>query len=151
MEVNTKAYGKIDIDERQIITFPSGIPGFESLKKFALLDAAQQPFYWLQSLDVQEIAFVMISPLLFKPNYNVQLSEQELEELNLSEFPNEEALLFAIVTIPENQAKMTANLQGPVIINKHTKTGRQFIHSDVQWKTKHYILDELASVRNEAC
>ncbi len=151
IQVYTKAYGKIEIDERQIIEFPAGIPGFENLKEFALLDAAQQPFYWLQSLAVKEIAFVMIDPLIFKPNYVVSLSDDELSDLGAKSFPCDECLLFSIVTIPENQAKMTANLQGPIIINKETKCGHQYINSDLQWKTKHYILDELASVRNEAC
>ena len=52
MKVNTKPYGLIEIDNRQRITFPGGILGCESLKEYVLLDALQQPFYWLQSSDV---------------------------------------------------------------------------------------------------
>lgn len=151
IEINTKAWNRIEIDERQIIQFPSGILGFESFRKFALLDAAQPPFYWLQSLDMKEIAFVMIDPKIFRPDYKLILIKEEFEDLGFSSFPDENSLLFTIVTIPENQARMTANLQGPVVINRDTRVGRQFINNDPRWKTKHYILDELASVRNEAC
>jgi len=151
IEINTKAWNKIEIDERQIIQFPSGILGFESFRSFALLDAAQAPFYWLQSLDVKEIAFVMIDPKIFRPDYKMTLTQEDLADMDLPRFPHKNSLMFAIVTIPENQSRMTANLQGPVIINRETKTGRQFINNDSRWKTKHYILDELASVRNEAC
>lgn len=67
MKVQTKPYGLIDVDERQLISFPTGIFGFETLKRYVLLDAIQQPFYWLQSIDVPEIAFVLISPFIFVP------------------------------------------------------------------------------------
>ena len=61
MRVETKPYGVMDLDERQKIFFPYGILGFEQLKHYVLLDAKQPPFYWLQSLDMPDIAF----PLLF--------------------------------------------------------------------------------------
>lgn len=151
MTIQSKAYGPVDIDDRQRLLFPFGILGFENLKHYALLDAAQQPFYWLQSLEVREIAFVLINPTIFRPDYEVKVIAEELAEIGLTSVEDENALILAIVTIPDNQAKMTANLQGPVIINKETKEGRQFINTDPRWKTKHYILQELANERNEAC
>ena len=48
MKVATKAYGLIDVNEQQRITFPHGLLGFESFKEYVLLDAGRQPFYWLQ-------------------------------------------------------------------------------------------------------
>lgn len=149
MLVNTKAYGKIDVDERQRLYFPYGILGFEKLTDYVLLDARQQPFYWLQSLESQEIAFIMITPSVFRPDYTPDVSKEELAEIELEN--NDDMLLFAIVTIPQKQSEMTANLQGPIMINKKTKTGRQSITTNPKWKVKHYILDELAKVRTEAC
>lgn len=151
MTIQTKAYGTIEIDDRQQLFFPFGILGFEHLKHYALLDAAQQPFYWLQSLEVRELAFVLINPAIFRPDFEVKVIDEELGEIGLKSMEDANALTFAIVTIPENQSKMTANLQGPIIINKETKQGRQFINSDSCWKTKHYILQELADLRHEAC
>ena len=149
--VNTKAYGIIEVDERQILHFPFGIFGFESLKDFVLLDAVQQPFYWLQSLDVKETAFVLINPRVFRKDYELEILPGDLEEIDLSDGKDENALIFAIVTIPENQQKMSANLQGPIIVNKDLKIGRQSITTDPKWKTKHYILDELSGSKDEAC
>ena len=94
LTVNTKAYGTIDIDERQKIYFPYGIFGFESLKDFALLDAAQQPFYWLQSLDVQETAFVLINPTVFRKDYKLNLLKGDYEEIGLSEADDEKIIVF---------------------------------------------------------
>ena len=81
MRVDTKAYGPIDVDERQLIEFPYGILGFEKLTSYVLLDAPQQPFYWLQSLDLVEVAFVLINPVIFRPDYSVEVPQEELEEI----------------------------------------------------------------------
>ncbi len=151
MEINTKAYGTIEINEKQIIHFPSGIFGFESLRDFALLDAEQQPFFWLQSLEVEQIAFILINPLIFRPDYTPSIVERELEDIGLGGKDDVNSLLFAIVTIPADQNKMTANLQGPVVINKENKVGRQFISTSSDWKVKHLIFEELASERNDSC
>jgi flagellar assembly factor FliW len=109
------------------------------------MDAAQQPFYWLQSLDVAEIAFVLISPQIFRPGYTPDVPREDMEELAVED-PGD-LLTFSIVTIPENQNRMTANLQGPILINRKNRTGRQFISQNPEWQLRHYILDELAALQ----
>ena len=145
MRITTKAFGDIEIDERQVLYFPNGIIGFEQLKDYAFLDAAQQPFYWLQSLDDAEIAFILIDPHIFRPNYSPDVAEEDIEELSLESA--EDLLVFAIVTIPEDQNRMTANLQGPLLFNRKTRRGRQSISLNQNWQLKHFILDELAALR----
>ncbi len=151
MEIQTKAYGLIDVDERQKIYFPAGILGFENLKDYVLLDASQQPFYWLQALDMSEIAFVLINPTIFRPDYTPDVSAAELQEINLTVDDRENSLVFTIVTIPEDQSRMTANLQGPVIINRKERIARQCISTNAKWKTQHFILDELAVLKDSVC
>ncbi|MEA1911776.1 MAG: flagellar assembly protein FliW, partial [Spirochaetota bacterium] len=142
MQILTKPYGRIEVDERQKIYFPNGLLGFENLKDYLLMDALQQPFYWLQSLDVPELAFVMINPGIFRQNYLPEVSISELEEIGLKVAESEGSLVFAIVTIPEEHSKMTANLQGPIIINREKKIGRQCISTNNDYKTQHYVLEE---------
>ena len=149
MQVTTKPFGKIDVDERQKIHFPFGILGFERLKWYALLDASQAPFYWLQSLDDPKIAFVLIDPLIFRPDYRLEVSQEELAEIHVHD--TRDILVFSIVTIPENQERMSGNLQGPVVINRGAKLGRQLISLNPSWKVKHFILEELARVKDEVC
>ncbi len=151
MEIKTKAYGLINIDDKQILHFPNGLFGFEKLNDFALLDAEQQPFFWLQSLEVEQIAFILINPIIFRPDYDPSVVNSELEEIGLINGEDENVLLFSIVTIPADQSRMTANLQGPVIINKEKKIGRQFISTCSDWKVRHNIIEELASERNNSC
>ncbi|HEY9593265.1 MAG TPA: flagellar assembly protein FliW [Spirochaetia bacterium] len=148
MKVQTKPYGEIDIEEKQKVRFPRGLFGFESLHEFALLDATQQPFYWLQSLERADVAFVLIDPLVFRPDYTPDVDPAEFEELELHE-PGDQ-LVFAIVTIPEPTSAMTANLQGPVIINRRTHVGRQSISTNPLWGVRHGIVDELTRARQGA-
>jgi len=143
VKVTTKAYGTIEVDERQKVSFPSGLLGFESIKDFVLIDAERQPFYWLQSLDAEHIAFITVNPFLFRPDYELDIDDELLKDIGISKPEN--ALIFSIVTIPP-EGPMTANLQGPLIINKETRVGKQAVLSDPRWKTKHDIMEELKSV-----
>ncbi|MDR2500060.1 MAG: flagellar assembly protein FliW [Treponema sp.] len=148
MKVLSKAYGAVEVDDRQRITFPGGLFGFESLKSYVLLDAERQPFYWLQSTEVEQLAFILVSPFLFRPDYEVDIGDEDMKEIGVAD-PNE-ALIFSIVTIPQDGV-MTANLQGPLIINRGARLGMQAVLSDPRWKTKHDIMGELASARKAPC
>ena len=145
MKVLSKAYGPVEVNERQKITFPFGILGFESLKDYVLLDAEEQPFYWLQSLDAEQVAFVLINPFLFRPDYEMNIDNEELLPIGVTD-PGK-AVIFSIVTIPQDDSPMTANLQGPLVINRDSRLGIQAILTDSRWKTKHDILAELNAVK----
>jgi flagellar assembly factor FliW len=142
LKVDTKAYGLVDIDDRQKIVFPQGLFGFEAIKDYVLLDASQAPFCWLQSLENVNTAFVLISPFVFRPDYELDIVDTELTDIGIRD--PKTTLVFSIVTIPPDGGPMTANLQGPLVINRQTSKGKQVILSDTRWKTKHDILAELA-------
>ena len=145
MKVNTKAYGLIEVDDHQKLVFPQGILGFESVKNFVLLDAEQEPFYWLQSLDEVHIAFILINPFLFRPDYEMNIDNDELLPIGIAD-PGK-AVIFSIVTIPPDNGPMTANLQGPLIVNRDNRQGIQAVLTDSRWKTKHDIMAELNAVK----
>ena len=147
MKVATKAYGLIDVDERQKLVFPQGLFGFEQFRDYLLLDAERQPFYWLQSMDEEDVAFVLVNPFLFRPDYEVNVSNEEVDGIGIRS--PEKALIFSIVTIPQDGSPMTANLQGPLIINRDTRMGKQAVLTDERWKTKHDIMAELAATGNQ--
>jgi len=144
MKVNTKAFGLIEVDEKQKVNFPQGLFGFDDYSEYVLLDAEHQPFFWLQSVNDQEIAFILINPFLFRPDYEVNITNEELGEIGISSPDN--ALIFVIVTIPQDGSPMTANLQGPLVINKEKMTGMQAVLSDTRWKTRHDIIAELGEM-----
>lgn len=143
MKIATKAYGLIEVDERQKVNFPQGLFGFEENHDFILLDAEHEPFMWLQSSDDQAIAFVLVNPFLFRPDYEVNIANDELSDIGIASPEN--ALIFVIVTIPQDGGPMTANLQGPLVINKENMKGKQAVLTDIRWSTKHDILAEINS------
>ena len=151
MQIDTKAYGPIDVNERQRITLQRGLFGFDEYVDFVLLDSEQPPFYWFQAVQEKDIAFVLISPFVFRPEYTPGVSPEDLEALGLESAEDENLLIFAIVTIPPEQTRMTANLQGPILINRQTRQGRQIISNDDRWQVRHNIMEEMRRERDRAC
>ena len=147
MKVITKAFGLVEVEDQQRVTFPHGLFGFESFKDYVLLDAEQEPFFWLQSVDDQHVAFVLINPFLFRPDYEMNIDNEELLSAGITD--PEKAVTFAIVTVPSADGVMTANLQGPLVINRDTHVGIQAILTDSKWKTKHDILAEFEAVKQQ--
>jgi len=151
MRVDTKAYGPLEVDARQRIKFPQGLYGFEELSDYVLLDARQKPFYWLQSLTAKETAFVLIDPLIVRSDYKVDVDSRDYETLKLTGPEDKRFLQFVIVTIPTDGRAMTANLQGPLIVNKEIREGLQCISRCNEWHVQHDIVEEMQSNENRAC
>ena len=145
MEIQTKAMGQVEILEKQIIVLDQGFYGFKDFHRFALVDAPQEPFIWVQSLDKTDLAFLAIDPFLFRPDYEIDIEDSLLEPLGI-ENPSE-VLVFALVTIPPDGSPVTANLQGPLIVNKRNNKAMQAVLSDLKWKTKHDIVAEASGKR----
>ncbi|MDR0707956.1 MAG: flagellar assembly protein FliW [Treponema sp.] len=145
MRIDTKFLGEIDIDEQRKVCFPKGLFGFENCTEFVILNAEQPPFYYFQSLENKDICFILLDPFLFRPDYEADIAQEEMNVIGIQK--PEQAAIFVIVTIPNNDAPMTANLQGPLVINEETKRGCQIVLTDPRWKTKHDILAERAESR----
>lgn len=145
MKLETKPFGIINIDDKQRIAFDKGIFGFENIKEYALLNASQWPFFWLQAIEVPDLAFILIDPVIFRHDYVPDVDDNDLAELKLDHDEKNKMLVFAIVTVPNDPKKMTANLQGPIIINKELRIGRQIVSLNKKWQVRHYIIDELSS------
>jgi flagellar assembly factor FliW len=143
IKIKTRRFGEIEINEQQIIDFPDGILGFDYVKKFILLDTQDEksPLKWLQAYDEPELAFIIIRPVDFMREYELVVSMNDIEAVGAKDA--EILLVFAIVTIPSNPSDMTANLQGPIIINPEKKLGRQAISLSDKYIVRHRILDEI--------
>lgn len=145
-EIQTKTFGNMTIEDKQILHFPDGVIGFETQNNFAFIEESEDtPFKWLQSLDDVELAFIVIQPILFVSNYKPVLSKEDFEQIGLSKL--DEALLLVIVTIPnDNPEMMTANLQGPILINPISKVGKQFISRDENHPVRKLVIENLEKV-----
>ncbi len=122
-----------------IITFPIGIPGFESNKKFVIVQLPEySPFEWLVCTDKTNLKFAMINPMLFRPDYSPNITKDQIADLKIKK--PEDILLYTFVTIRRDPTESTANFLGPVIINKTKRIGKQIIIDDSKYTTKEKIL-----------
>ncbi len=138
-EIESKPYGRISIQEQQIVHFPRGLFGFEERHDYALLDSTTPPFYWLQSLEDPSLAFILINPYIVVPEYVLDVSEDELRAVESED--GSELLVFSIVTIPADREQISCNLQGPVLINRRARLARQAISLYQRWGIKKYLTD----------
>jgi flagellar assembly factor FliW len=142
MKYSTNRFGKIDFEEKDVLFVPKGILGFSQLSKYVIIEKGEyDPFKWLQSVEDPAVAFVIVDPTLFFPNYKLEVHEKELEELNYQQ--TKELITFVIVTVPADSLQMSADLLGPVVINSKKKIAKQVVMPNSPYTTKHYILDEL--------
>jgi flagellar assembly factor FliW len=137
MNVQTTRFGMVDLDEKRIITFPAGLLGFSSYKSFALLQPDEEGvFFWLQSLEAPELAFVVTDPTMWVQDYEATIRREQMEELTLDKLSN--AQVFVIVN--KYGSALTANLQGPLVINLQNQKAVQLVLADKRWTTRHEIV-----------
>jgi flagellar assembly factor FliW len=142
MKVKTTRFGEIDVPEGDVIQLPSGLIGFPELKQYVLLDHDKDsPFKWFQSIEDGAIAFVLIDPLLFNPEYVAEVTDAELAELDVQ--VEEDLVISVIVTVPSNPQNMTANLKAPLIFNLKNRRGKQVILNTSTFTTRHNIMEEV--------
>ncbi|UAL52001.1 flagellar assembly protein FliW [Metabacillus dongyingensis] len=138
MLIQTKYHGEITIDEAQKITFEHGIPGFVNEKNFILLPLEEgSSFFILQSIQSQNTAFVVTSPFFFFKDYEFDLDEST-KYLLMIESPND-VEVYVILTVSDPFTNSTANLQGPLILNKGKRLGKQLILNKTAHTTKHRL------------
>lgn len=144
MKIKTTRFGTITIEEEKIITMPFGMLGFPDVKRFVMLQHKEDsPFFWYQSVDDPMLAFVIMSPFLFKPDYNVDV-ENVLKEMSWNEEEKQNTLeLYVVVNIPKGAPdKMTANLIGPILINNKIHQAVQMVISDSPYTHKFPLVRE---------
>src|SRR5215210_2095093 len=101
MIIHSARFGNIECPEGKVVKIPAGIIGFPASTRYLILDHDRDvPFKWLQSLDQEELAFVIVDPVWFKPDYRVTIARDEIQELGRIE--ESELVLFVMLTIPSD-------------------------------------------------
>ena len=143
MNITTRDYGIIEVNEDSVIRFDNGILGFEEYQNFILLDDSngESPFRCLQSLEESDLAFVVIDPFIVKPDYEITLGEDLLERLDIKS--KEDVLILAIVVVPEDVSLISFNLRAPIVLNVNQRKGVQYVVENDRYQVRHMIFEEL--------
>jgi flagellar assembly factor FliW len=127
ISIDTARFGTVEVPADKVITFPGGIPGFESLKSYVLLDHdAEGLFKWMQSVDDPDIAFLLTVPDLFIESFALPKKGVQIANIGLKE--NDEPVLMVMVCVPDGEADfITLNLKGPIVFNYNNMNAMQCI------------------------
>ncbi len=121
--------------------FPFGIPAFEHLTAFRLLEnPAWAPLAVLESESEPPVRFACAPVRLIEPDYRLELSEAEKAALAISA-PGPELIVLAILTFAAGRPP-TANLLAPVVLNPATGAGVQSVQADASYSHIHPLRQE---------
>lgn len=142
MMVETTRFGSIDVVDNDIITFPEGMLGFSKIHQYVLVERVDESlFLWLQAVKKPSVAFPLLEPQIFEMNYRVDMPDEDQKMLGLSALNH--AKVFAIITIPSDPTKMTANLKAPIVINLKNRMAKQVILHSSDYPIRKAIFGEL--------
>jgi flagellar assembly factor FliW len=137
MVIQTSRFGAVEVDADRMLRFPRGILGFPKHQNYVLIQPEyDSSFYWLQSVEVPDLAFVVTDPLLFVPDYTVPIREETRLELAIQEISDAQVL----VIVNKVGDMLTANLQGPLVIHATSRQGVQVVVSEKKYQTRHPIM-----------
>lgn len=124
MQILSDRFGPVEIDDGSVIDFPEGIPGFNHLRKFAVVKCMQtEPIQWFQSVEDGHVALPVINPFLIKPDYSIEIADEDLEVISIRS--EEDLIVFSVMVLPEDLHDMTVNLMAPILINIRDMIGCQ--------------------------
>ena len=146
-EVNTNI---LCAGNKSVLHFPRGLYGFENYIDFILSESEYKPFMWLQSVSEESLSFLTVDPFLFFSDYELDVDDESIKDIGVKDASV--VLVISIVTLSskDKHTHITANLQGPLIINKNNKKGMQIVLPDPRWSTKHDLLQKNDS-RSRTC
>lgn len=144
MKVETTKFGTLEIDEESIITMSKGPLGFEDSRRFiTIAHRDDTSFRWLQSVDEPSLAFVVVDPSVFMENYDFEISDADVEKLELAS--EGDAFVLAIATVGSQGREVTLNLAAPIVVNAANMKGMQIVLQDNRYLVKHPLVEVTTS------
>lgn len=137
----------VEVPDSALLSCPEGLPGFETLRAFALIDDPRyRPLGWLQSLDDPTVRFVVIPRAAVVAGGPPRLAAADRAALGLDADLDADAEIdwLLIVTIGADPRDATANLRVPVAVCRPTGRGKQVILADEQLPLRHPLFASAA-------
>ncbi|RAR42452.1 flagellar assembly protein FliW [Paenibacillus sp. MDMC362] len=140
MIVNTKRFGPIKAENDQVITFVSPLFGFEGLARYIFVQSEEDshPFEFLQSVEDENLTFILTDPFVFFKDYEFQLEPHWIEALGVE---SEMDLQVMVVVTVRSTEDITCNLKAPVVLNRVRNVAAQIILDNGGYSTKKSLLE----------
>jgi flagellar assembly factor FliW len=125
----TKQFGELEFDESIVYHFPNGIPGFEELHNFIIIDDQDtEPLRWLLSTDDSNVGLALLEASLVAPEIYKELSAEDGS-----------TTAFVVVVLRRDPEPITANLKAPIVLNHAAKSGKQIVLNSDRYSTEYKI------------
>ena len=126
MKIESTRFGSIEIRDDAVIEFPGGLIGLAGTRWALVAQSEDSAFSWLHSVEDASLALPVTNPGLFYRDYEVQLSDEDAEPLQLADVAD--AQILCVVRAAERVEDFTVNMRGPLVINRRAGIGRQVIN-----------------------
>lgn len=147
MLIATQRFGNVQIPEDKIINMIRPILGFESLHEFCIIESEDMaPFMWLQSTEEPAIAFIIVNPRIFFPDYRIEVNRKEIADLMITDIEAVET--FVVATVTSDPSQLSANLQGPILINTVNNMARQLVMVNSDYGVTHSIMEQMEKLES---
>ncbi len=125
-QISTTRFGDFTVGDDEIVHFSDGVLGFVGFQQAVLLPIDPDGlFFWIQSVTDPALAFLVLTPWPFFPDYELALLEPDEDALELDDASD--ALVFCLLTSHDEPRRFTVNLLGPLVINQALGQGRQVV------------------------
>ena len=141
MKIQTRYFGEVEFEEKRIIEFKEGIPGFKEFKQYIIIEDPESPFVYLQNVEDGEVSFIIINPYLLKEDYTIDIKDTYISTLGGG--TAEQFSVFVIATVMNDLEDATVNLLAPIVVQNETRQGMQVILENTSYTTKHKIKELL--------
>jgi flagellar assembly factor FliW len=112
-----------------------GLMAFEEIVDYELKAVPGNPyFFWLEADGGP--SFLLTQPGFFFNDYQLTIDRSVLACLQPGRTVPE---VYVLVTVPEKTLDMTANLLGPLFVNKENGLALQVVLENTSYTTRHYL------------
>jgi flagellar assembly factor FliW len=159
MQIETRRFGTLEVDEESTFALTAGIPGFPDMRHVALLGAgtvpgqdrdggepAEHAMYWMQDVDDGDLAFLCIVPWVAFPEYDIEFDERAL---GISDDADIRVLSLVTTHREDGAAHLTANLRAPLVVDTRSRRMQQVILPDSRWPIRARSAELVTAGSNE--
>ena len=150
MKLTGTRFSTIEYEADDIITIVDGLIGFPDCTHYVLLcPKPESPFRWLQNIEEPGLAFLVVDPATYVPEYEPDMSRTTAIELELVE--ETPRMVYCTVSIPPGKPDdMTLNLLAPIVINAEKRLASQTVLENAAYTMRHRVFPEANRVSEHA-
>ena len=151
MKIKTRFFSEIEIAETEVIFFPFGIYGFEDYHRFVLIHDEEDEggiFMWLQSVDTEDLCFIVIEPETIDTDYSPKFPNDILKKVCTE---SENDIRYIVMSVIRSDIKKsTVNMLSPIVLNPKKNVALQVVldpsePQNSKYKTKQELFAVIAA------